>query len=70
MSFVCGRVQYFADLPGTGSAASFNGAFGIAFDRTESYAFISSSEGKKIRKLSLASRSVGTDISCKLISFT
>jgi hypothetical protein len=69
VSFVSGTFQYFAETPGIGNNASYNGVFGIALDRTENYAFLSSAEGKRIRKLTLSSTAVGTDITRKYYAF-
>jgi hypothetical protein len=65
VKFVAGTFQIFADIPGMGNTAAFNGILGVVLDFTEKFAFISSSEGKKIRTISLSSSEVGQDITCK-----
>ena len=63
MSFVSGRVLFFNEVAGYGADGSYNGALGIVFDRTEKYAFVTSADGKKLRKLNIRTTQVGEDIS-------
>jgi len=65
VSFFAGKPNYFIDVPGTGHLASFNGVLGITLDKTESFAFLSSADGKKIRKMILATATVGSEITGK-----
>ncbi len=48
---ISGTRFYFRSMSGIGTEASYNGVMGVAFDRTEKYAFISNPDGKNIRKL-------------------
>jgi hypothetical protein len=57
-----GQVGLFEDVAGIRFDAHYNGAFGIAFDKSEQYAFISSNNGKRIRKLSLFTSQAGLDV--------
>jgi hypothetical protein len=65
VSFVSGRVLFFNEVAGYGADGSYNGALGIVFDRTEKYAFVTSADGKKLRKLNIRTTQVGEDISSK-----
>jgi hypothetical protein len=65
VSLVLGQQQYFQDISGFGARSSFNGVLGITLDKTETYGFLSSADGKKIRKFSLATNQVGDGISRK-----
>lgn len=62
ISLASGTVGYYDDLAGTGAGASYNGAYGISFDVSGTVAFVASVDSKKLRKLALASRYVGDDI--------
>jgi len=66
VTFVAGKLSYFSEVAGIGSTASFNGVLGIAFDKTEAYAFLTSADGKKVRKMELSTRNVGSDVTRKL----
>jgi len=57
-----GQAGLFEDVAGIRFDAHYNGAFGIAFDKLEQYAFISSNDGKRIRKLSLFTSQAGLDV--------
>jgi hypothetical protein len=57
-----GQVGLFEDVAGIHYKAHYNGAFGITFDKSEQYAFISSNDGKRIRKLSLFTSQAGLDL--------
>jgi len=50
VSLASGQYQYFNDLPGLGSYGSYNGAFGISFDKTATVALVTAVESKKLRK--------------------
>ena len=63
VSFVSGRVSLYNDVAGNGADGSYNGALGIVFDRTERFAFITSVNGRKLRKLNIRTTQVGADIS-------
>lgn len=65
VSFVSGKAGFFADVAGYGSSGAYNGALGIALDRTERFAFISSADGKGIRKLNIRTTQVGGSITGK-----
>ena len=62
VSFVSGRLSYYAESAGFHSGGVYNGVLGITFDKTESYGFLTSADGKKVRKLDLATTQVGNDI--------
>lgn len=62
VSFVSGRLNYFAETAGFASSGVYNGVLGITFDKTESYGFLTSADGKKVRKLSLKTTQVGLDV--------
>jgi hypothetical protein len=65
--FVSGSLQVFAETPGVGNHSAYNGVLGAAFDKTEDYLFLSTAEGKKIRKLNIATTAVGSDVTRKFI---
>ena len=69
VSFVSGRVLFFNEVAGYGADGAYNGALGIVFDRTEKYAFVTSADGKKLRKLNIRTTQVGEDISSKFVDF-
>jgi hypothetical protein len=62
VSLASGRLSYFADVPGTGPSASYNGILGVAFDKSEKYAFLTSADGKQVRLLTVATNYVGYSI--------
>ena len=62
VSFVSGRTGFYQEIAGFGSEGIYNGALGIAFEKTEKYAFVGSADGKKIRKLNYRTTQVGLDI--------
>jgi hypothetical protein len=66
VTFVAGKLSYFSEAAGIGSSASFNGVLGITFDKAEAYAFLTSADGKKVRKMELSTRKVGYDVTRKL----
>jgi hypothetical protein len=65
VSFVSGRLGYFAETAGFHSGGVYNGVLGIALDKTEKYGFLTSADGKKVRKLDLKTTQVGLDITRK-----
>ena len=65
VSFVSGLFQNYQEQAGFGSSGVYNGAFGVTFDRTEQYLFVTSADGKKIRKLNYRTTYVGSDITRK-----
>ena len=65
VSFVSGRFLFFNEVAGYGADGAYNGVLGIVFDRTEKYAFLTSADGKKLRKLNVRTTQVGPDISSK-----
>ena len=65
VSFVSGLFQNYQEQAGFGSSGVYNGAFGVTFDRTEQYLFVTSADGKKIRKLNYRTSYVGSDITRK-----
>jgi hypothetical protein len=67
VSFVSGRVNYFQEEAGFGSQGSYNGVLGIAFDETEKWGFLTSADGKKVRKLNLRTTYLPPDITSKII---
>jgi hypothetical protein len=69
VSYVSGKFQYFSDLAGNKLTTAFNGVLGIALDRTENYALVTSAEGKKLRKLSLLTLESSLDVSSKCCQF-
>ena len=62
ISFVSGDSKKFQEKAGFGSDGAYNGAFGLAFERTEKYSFVGSADGKKLRKLNYRTTQVGLDI--------
>jgi hypothetical protein len=62
VSFVSGDSTVFAERAGYGSDGKYNGALGVAFERSEKYAFVGSADGKKIRKLNYRTSFVNIDI--------
>jgi hypothetical protein len=67
VSFASGKLGFFSEKAGVGSGGSYNGVLGITFDKTEKYAFLTSADGKKLRKLRLNDEYVGLDITRKRI---
>jgi hypothetical protein len=65
VSFVSGRLGYFAETAGFHSSGVYNGVLGIAFDKTETYGFLTSADGSKVRKLDLQTTQVGLDVTRK-----
>ena len=65
VSFVSGRLGYFAETAGYHSGGVYNGVLGITMDKTETYGFLTSVDGKKVRKLDLKTTQVGLDVTCK-----
>ena len=63
LSFISGQFSFYQEQAGYGSNGVYNGVLGIAFDRTENFAFLTSADGKKIRKLNYRTTFVGSDIS-------
>jgi hypothetical protein len=61
VSLEAGKLGFFAESPGIGASASFNGALGIALDRTEQIAYVTSADGKKLRRINLLTHYVGSD---------
>jgi len=57
-----GTIGFFAESPGIGASASFNGALGIALDRTEKLAYVTSADGKKLRRIDLSTHYVWSDV--------
>lgn len=57
-----GRQNFYQDLSAIGTSAGFNGVSPVAFERTEKFAIVASSDGKKIRKIDLRTKFVGVDI--------
>jgi len=62
VSFVSGKLGYFAETAGFHSSGVYNGVLGITFDKTETYGFLTSADGKKLRKLDLQTTQVGIDV--------
>jgi len=62
VSFVSGRTGFYQETEGFGSQGIYNGALGLAFEKTEKYAFVASADGKKLRKLNYRTSQVGLDI--------
>ena len=69
VSFVSGRLGYFAETAGISSSGVYNGVLGITFDKTETYGFLTSADGKKVRKLDLKTTEVGLDVTRKCSFF-
>ena len=65
VSFVSGRLGYFTETAGFHSGGIYNGVLGIAFDKTETYGFLTSAGGKSVRKLDLKTTQVGLDVTRK-----
>ena len=65
VSFASGKRLFYQEAAGTGNTGSYNGVLGIAYDRTEQFAYITSPVGKKLRKLRLSDTYVELDISSK-----
>ena len=63
VSLVSGMIDLSLEHSGIGTSAAYHGVLGLAFDRTEKYAFISSGDGKSIRKLNFRDGEVGGVIS-------
>ena len=68
VSFVSGRFSFFQEIAGYGSGGSYNGVIGITFDQTEKFGFLTTSDGKILRKLNLRTTLVTADITGKLLS--
>ena len=66
VSFVSGRFSYYAEAAGFHSSGIYNGVLGITFDKTETYGFLTSADGKTVRKLDLQTTQVGLDVTRKL----
>jgi hypothetical protein len=62
VSFVSGRSRYFQEEAGFGSQGSYNGVLGITFDETEKWGFLTSADGKKVRKLNQRTTYLPPDI--------
>jgi hypothetical protein len=69
VSFVSGRLGFFAETAGFHSSGVYNGVLGITFDKTETYGFLTSADGKKVRKLDLQTTQVGLDVTSKIHSY-
>ena len=69
VSFMSGRYQFFSEAAGYASMGSYNGVLGLALDRLGSYAYLTSGDGKTIRKLSITSTEVGLNIAGKYFAF-
>jgi hypothetical protein len=69
VSFVSGRLGFFAETAGFHSAGVYNGVLGITFDKTETFGFLTSADGKKLRKLDLQTTQVGLDVTRKIHSY-
>jgi hypothetical protein len=67
VSFVSGRFGFYQESPGFGADGIYNGVLGVTFERTEKFAFLTSADGKKVRKLNYRTTQVGPDITCKRI---
>ena len=67
VSFVSGRSRYFQEEAGFGSQGSYNGVLGITFDETEKWGFLTSADGKEVRKLNLRTTYLPPDITSKII---
>jgi hypothetical protein len=65
VSLASGQKKFYNDVSGYGAAGSYNGAYGIAFDQSETFAFVTAVSSKKLRKLRLSDEYVGSDITCK-----
>jgi hypothetical protein len=68
VSFASGKLGFFSEKAGVGSSGAYNGVLGITFDKTENYAFLTSADGKKLRRLTLNSAYVGLDVTRKLFN--
>ena len=67
ISFVSGRFSFYAETPGYGANGIYNGVLAVAFERTEKFAFLTTGDGKKARKLNYRTTQVGPDITRKCI---
>ena len=62
VSFMSGKYTFYNELPGFGDSGVYNGAFGVTFERTEQFVFVSSADGKNLRKLNYRTTFVGEEI--------
>ena len=65
VSFVSGMFSFFQDNAGFGTSGSYNGVIGITFDRTEKFGFLTTADGKVLRKLNLRTTYVSSDVTSK-----
>jgi hypothetical protein len=65
VSFVSGVFSFFQDTAGFGSSGSYNGVIGITLDRTETFGFLTTVDGKALRKLNLRTTYVSSDVTSK-----
>ena len=66
VSFVSGRFGFYQESPGFGADGIYNGVLGVIFERTEKFAFLTSADGKKVRKLNFRTTQVSADITRKI----
>jgi hypothetical protein len=67
IELVAGSPGNSGEVAGIGAMALFDGLFGITFDVNESFAFITESTGRSVRKMSLQSASMSHDVTRKLL---
>jgi hypothetical protein len=65
LSFISGSKGTYQEQAGQGTGGIYNGVLGVTFDRTYTYGFITSADGKKLRKLNYQTAYVGSDITRK-----
>ncbi len=65
-SFFSGYKTTYAETAGYADKGTYNGVLSVAFERTEKFAFLTTGDGKKIRKINYRTSLVGPDITRKL----
>jgi len=57
-----------SEVTGSGNSALFDGIFGITIDVNETFAFVTETIGRKVRKVSLKTSFASLDVTRKLHS--